>query len=278
MKVGRLVRRGGIALALAGGSAGVAGAQDHVANPHVSISLVPEFQGAVPGAVLAVAVRFQLEPGWHIYWENPGQAGIATSVRWSVSPGIGVGPVTWPVPALLLVSGIVTHVHYGDVALATRLMLPPKPQLSPVRIAAELRYGVCRDLCLPGSARLSLELPWVSGPPRPEPGWGEMARRIAGREPAPQGGPSVTATLQDSVVVLEVRSPTALAGQVTFFPADQGIASAAVTATVSPTARTATLRLPLVGSPAGPLRGVLVLGDPSVPSPTGFAVSVRLRR
>ena len=278
MKIGRLVRRSGIAVALAGGSAGGAGAQDHLANPHLDISLVPEFQGAVPGTSLGVAVRFQLEPGWHIYWENPGQAGIATSVRWSVSPGIGVGPVTWPVPALLLVSGIVTHVHHGDVALATSLALPPGPRLSPVRIAAEIRYGICRDLCLPGSARLSLELPWVGSLPRPDPGWAEIGRLIAGREPAQRGGPSVTATLQDSVVVLDVRSTRALAGQVTFFPADQGIASAAVTTTVSPTARTATLRLPLVGSPAGPLRGVLVLGDPSAPSPTGFAVSVRLGR
>jgi DsbC/DsbD-like thiol-disulfide interchange protein len=278
MNLGRLVRRGGIALVLAGGSAGVAGAQDRVANPHVSISLVPEFQGAVPGASLAVAVRFQLEPGWHIYWENPGQAGIATSVRWSVSPGIGVGPVTWPVPTLLLVSGIVTHVHYGDVALATRLTLSPKPQLSPVRIGAEIRYGVCRDLCLPGSARLSLELPWVGSPPRPDLGWAETGRLIAGRAPAQRGGPSVTARLQDSVVVLDVRSTMALAGRVTFFPADQGIASAAVTTTVSATARTAKLRLPLVGSPAGPLRGVLVLGDPSAASSTGFAVSARLRR
>jgi hypothetical protein len=105
-----------------------------------------------------------------------------------------------------------------------------------------------------------------------------VARLLVNRHPPLQDAPSVQGTLRDSVIVLDVQSPRALAGQVTFFPADQGIASAAVTAIVSPTARRATLRLPLVGSPAGPLRGVLVLGNPSASTPVGFPVSVRLRR
>ena len=278
MRVVRLARCGGIALALAAGTAVVAGAQDRVVNPHVTVSLVPEFQGAVPGSPLHLAVRFQLEPGWHIYWENPGQAGIATNVNWSVSPGIGVGALDWPVPELLPISGIITHVHHGDVVLVTRLSLPSKPPLSPVRIGAALRYGVCRDLCLPGSAELSLELPWVAGTARPDPAWRQVARLLANRQAPPEDAPSVQGTLRDSVVILEVQSSRALSGQVTFFPADQGIASAAVTAIVSPAARRATLRLPLVGSPAGPLRGVLVLGNPSASTPIGFPVSVRLRR
>lgn len=277
MRGGRLARCGGIALAVAGGTAVTAGAQDRVVNPHVTVSLVPEFQGAVPGAPLHLAVRFQLEPGWHIYWENPGQAGIATSVKWSVPPGIGIGPLDWPVPELLPIAGIVTHVHHGDVVLVTRLSLPSQPLPGRVRIRAAIRYGVCRDLCLPGSAELSLELPWVTREALPDPAWRQVTRLLANRR-APLDAPSVRGTLQDSVVVLEVQSPRALAGQVTFFPADQGIASAAVTTIVSPTARRAILRLPLVGSPAGPLRGVLVLGNPSASPPIGFPVSVRLRR
>ena len=278
MRLGRLARCGGLAMILLGGGARAAGAQERAANPHVTISLVPEVLAAVPGTSPRLAVRFQLEPGWHIYWENPGQSGIATRVTWSLSPGIRVGTLEWPVPELLLVSGIATHVHHGDVALVTGLTLPPKPPLGPVRIVAEIRYGVCRDLCLPGSARLALELPWTSGVPRPDPGWSEVARQIARRQPSSPGGPLVTATLRDSVVVLQIQSTEALAGQVTFFPLDQGVATAAVTALVPATARRATLNLPLVGSPAGPLRGVLVLGDPSAPAPVGFPVSVRVRR
>ena len=278
MRLGRLARCGGIALAAAGGTAVAAGAQDRVANPHVTVSLVPEFQGAVPGSPLHLAVRFQLEPGWHIYWENPGQAGIATSVKWSVPPGIGIGALDWPVPELLPIAGIITHVHHGDVVLVTRLSLPSRPLLSPVRIGAAIRYGVCRDLCLPGSAELSLELPWVTREARPDPAWRPVARALVNRRAPPGDAPSVHGTLRDSVVILEVQSPRAMAGQVTFFPADQGIASAAVTAIVSPTARRAILRLPLVGSPAGPLRGVLVLGNPSASAPLGFPLSVPLRR
>jgi hypothetical protein len=105
-----------------------------------------------------------------------------------------------------------------------------------------------------------------------------VAQLLASRQPSRRDIPSVLGTLRDSVVILEIESTRALAGQVTFFPADQGVASAAVTSILSPTARHATLRLPLVGSPAGPLRGVLVLGNPSAAAPIGFPVSVHLRR
>lgn len=249
--------------------------QEVVANPHVTLSLVPEHRGAAPGQRLAVAVRFQLEPGWHVYWEHPGQSGIATTIIWSASEGVSFGPVTRPVPELLRIAGIVTHVHHGDLALATSASLPAAPARSPLRITAEVRYGVCRDLCLPGKATLRLEIPWTGMRRVPNPGWAEVDRVVRSRQPAVTGGPVVTARLADSVAVLQVSGTGPLPDQLTFFPADRGVASAAVTVAVPAGTSRATLRLPLVGTPAGPLRGVLVAGDPGAAA-AGWLQSIPL--
>jgi len=80
------------------------GAQDIVRNPHVTISLVPEWRGVVPGRSMGLAVRFQLEPGWHVYWENPGESGIATAVEWTLPPGFRAGALRFPIPERLVIA------------------------------------------------------------------------------------------------------------------------------------------------------------------------------
>jgi thiol:disulfide interchange protein DsbD len=277
MKGGPVARAGQLLWLLAGLTAPLP-AQDRVANPHVRISLVPEFSAVRPGGAVGLAVRFELDPDWHIYWENPGQSGIATTVDWSVPPGSRVAALSWPVPERFLVAGIVTHVHHGSLALTTRLTLPAPPGSGPARIGAEVRYGICRDSCIPGSARLAVELPWVMAEPRPNPDWGVVTRIASARAALPPGAaPPVTGRLEDSVAVLVVRLPAGAPPQVTFFPADRGVAPGAVSGLAGGDRR-AVLRLPLVGTPAGPLRGILVLGDPDQAAPRGYLLSVRLAR
>lgn len=251
-------------------------AQEQVANPHVTISLVPEFRQAAPGRITGVGVRFQLEPGWHIYWENPGQSGIATEIAWSVTPAGRIGALRWPVPELFPIAGVVTHVHHGDVVLTTDLTLPPSPAASPLRIIADIRYGICRDLCIPGKARLVVELPWARGAPAPAAQWRTVRALAAERQILPSGGPMVRGRLQDSLVALEVRSDRPLPGRIEFFPSQRGIAPAAVSIAVPPGATRATLLLPLIGTPAGTLRGVLVTADAPRAARTGYQVEIAL--
>src|SRR5262249_49322754 len=42
-------------------------------------------------------VLLALRPGWHVYWLNPGDAGLPTSVRWTMPDGFTVGALRWPV-------------------------------------------------------------------------------------------------------------------------------------------------------------------------------------
>ena len=51
---------------------------------HVTASLISETRNAVPGRPLHLALRQQIQPGWHTYWSNPGESGLPTTIVWSL--------------------------------------------------------------------------------------------------------------------------------------------------------------------------------------------------
>ena len=71
----------------------VAAAQDGRVQrtERIAAELVPMSQWAAPGSTAIVAVRQDIEPGWHTYWRNPGDSGGATTLTWTVPAGIRAG-------------------------------------------------------------------------------------------------------------------------------------------------------------------------------------------
>ncbi len=247
-----------------------------VRNPHVTLSLIAERTAVREGESFRTGVRLQVEPGWHVYWKNPGESGIATAVTWVLPEGFRAGPLSYPVPAIEDVAGIRTHVHQGDLVLAATIRPTPRPGTSPVRLVARVSYGVCRDVCLPGSATLTLDLPW--GPAQPNPAWWEASALLASRLPKPASPFRATATIRDTAATVTLRPAAggARPAQITFFPEDRAVIRGAVSVSVPAGSDSVVLRLPLASSPAGPLRGVLVTGDPRSALPTGYRFSVHL--
>ena len=266
-------------VALAGASS--AQAQETVANPHVVISLVPEHPAVVPGQPFRVALRFQPEEGWHIYWRNPGQSGIATTVRWTLPAGFRTDSLAWPVPELYDIAGILTHVLHGESVLLTTVTPPLAPASSPARIDAAIHYGICKDVCLPGVAHLSLPLGWARPDSRESRvesrEWTAALRAAEARRPR-SGGPLVEARVADTMLVLTVRARPGqpLPDTVTFYASDRDVLPAAVRAVVRRGATSVTLRAPLRETPAR-VRGVLVGGSPSAARPVGWGVEVAVR-
>ncbi len=47
---------------------------------------------------VTLGFQVELEPGWHLYWVNPGDAGLAPNARWTLPEGFTAGPLRHPVP------------------------------------------------------------------------------------------------------------------------------------------------------------------------------------
>ena len=110
-----------------------------------------------------IGVLFDLDPGWHLYWRDPGESGLATRLDWSV-PGAGLEPIAWPAPSAFRESeGLFTTYGYeGRVLLATRAIFgigAPRERVAKVR--AELL--VCEVECIPASFALESRLDGAVG-------------------------------------------------------------------------------------------------------------------
>ena len=108
-----------------------------------------------------LGVLFDLDPGWHLYWRDPGESGLPTQLSWSV-PGATVEPVAWPAPAAFRESeGLFTTFGYqGRVLLATRAVFGtgvPRERIA--RVRADLL--VCEIECIPASLALERRLDTV---------------------------------------------------------------------------------------------------------------------
>ena len=52
-----------------------------------------------PGSQIEGLIQFYLDPGWHLYWKNPGDSGLAPTFDWQLPNGITVKEIKWPVPS-----------------------------------------------------------------------------------------------------------------------------------------------------------------------------------
>jgi thiol:disulfide interchange protein/DsbC/DsbD-like thiol-disulfide interchange protein len=135
------------------------GAPAHAAN-NIAASLVPESRTVAPGETVTLALVMLPNKGWHGYWKNPGDSGIETSIAWTLPDGMSAGPIQYPVPEQLIISGLMNYVYSGQytqlIDLAVPSGLAPGTRL-PLR--GRVDYLACTDqICVPESAQIATEL------------------------------------------------------------------------------------------------------------------------
>lgn len=130
------------------------------AGPHIAMSLVAETATPAAGSEVTLAFDARPEPGWHGYWRNPGDAGLAPVPAWTLPAGVTAGPLAYPVPQRLLLAGLMNYVYEGPYAHLVALKVPAGlagGTRLPVRI--KLDYLVCtREICVPESVTLGVDL------------------------------------------------------------------------------------------------------------------------
>jgi DsbC/DsbD-like thiol-disulfide interchange protein len=139
--------------------AGIAAAQSFTAS-HAKISLISETNSFEAGQSSWVGVLFDLEKGWHIYWVNPGDSGEPPKVQWQLPPGFQAKDVRWPTPMRLGTGTVIDYGYEGRVLLPVRMQAPAdyKPG-KPVTLSADIRYLICREVCIPAKGQASLTIP-----------------------------------------------------------------------------------------------------------------------
>ncbi|RMH41452.1 MAG: hypothetical protein D6688_11430 [Alphaproteobacteria bacterium] len=102
-------------------------------------------------------IRVTLEPGWKTYWRSPGQAGLPPRFDWAGSDNVKAVEVRWPRPKIDRRNGLMT-IGYVDEVVFPLVVHPERPGQD-VRLAVKMDFGVCEEICVPTTVRLSARLP-----------------------------------------------------------------------------------------------------------------------
>jgi len=156
--------------------------------PHGTVELIAEPQWIVAGGNVNFGLHFELEKGWHIYWINPGDSGETPRVKWQLPMGLTARAIEWPAPRRLGTSSIVDFGYEDAVTLIVPMHADAhlRDQQS-VQLGAQVSVLVCREMCIPGKAQVSLTLPIKPQAPSADSRTAELfaASRKALPRPAP---------------------------------------------------------------------------------------------
>ena len=113
---------------------------------------------ARPGDTIWAGVDMKMEPGWHTYWKNPGDAGMATKIQWQLPPGVTAGEIQWPLPEKLPPAEVTTYGYNNEVILIVPLKLAADLKPGPLDLKAKVSWLECKEVCIPANASVEATL------------------------------------------------------------------------------------------------------------------------
>lgn len=117
---------------------------------------------------LFAGVEIQLDPGWKTYWRTPGDSGgLPPHFEWSRSKNVQAVKVLYPAPRRFK-DAIGDSVGYSG-AVVFPVEFQREKKSAPAVLHLSFQYGICREICIPAEAELSLTIPAeIKGADSPE--------------------------------------------------------------------------------------------------------------
>lgn len=195
------------------------------------VRLIAERAAVAPGAPFTLAVELKTRPGWHTYWLNPGDSGLAPTLNWRLPEGVRLVHVAFPAPDRIEEEGLVSLGYTNQVWLLADFATDAKlADAQRLEVGVSVDWMVCRDVCLPlkGGDAVRLNVDEVSAVQATAVSEAEFSRWRA-KVPQPADGWAVRAQLERRGLRLRVQpasgaGPTAAAwGRAQFYPIRRGV-------------------------------------------------------
>ncbi|MFZ4164927.1 protein-disulfide reductase DsbD family protein [Brevundimonas sp. NPDC058933] len=182
---------------------------------------------AAPGSTAVVAVRQQIEPGWHTYWRNPGDSGGPTTLDWTLPNNVSAGDIVWPLPRRQRLQSLMNYGYEGEVFLPVPIEIPADARPGQtLRLTTRALFMVCSDqMCVPDELTLSLDLRVQEGAAPLDPRWGQKIQTLVQTAPGPAGIDARAAFADGQLTLTATGGPLAGAAPkwAYFFPFEGGV-------------------------------------------------------
>lgn len=148
-----------LALVLVMGAVPVLAQDQADTSPHSDAELVTDRVAVQPGESFDVALRIDMEEGWHSYWINSGDSGLETRIRWDVPDGVEVDDIRWPYPERIDTNPFTTYGYHDVVYLFSEVTIPEDFQGDVLSLSARADWLICADICLPAYEDVAIDIP-----------------------------------------------------------------------------------------------------------------------
>ena len=112
-----------------------------VRTSHLTVELVTETTSIAPNHDFLAGLHFVLDPGWHIYWINAGDAGEPPRVDWHLPAGITAGDLQFPAPERLPLGPLMDFGYQHEVLL-------PIPMRADASSSSRNERSPARPICI----------------------------------------------------------------------------------------------------------------------------------
>jgi thiol:disulfide interchange protein DsbD len=184
---------------------------------HTDAALVLGKAAVKPGGELWAGIRFRPDPHWHVYWRNPGDSGLAPTVKWSLPQAVRAGELRWPCPQRIEVGGLTSYGYEGEVTLLSPVTVSVQAARGNVVAKAHVDFLACQVECEPGSVEVAADLA-VAGEERAAPQDSRLSieQALSGL-PIDPGAVPVSGRIKDGELVLKVSLPPGQSRSVVYF-------------------------------------------------------------
>lgn len=124
---------------------------------HSQVTLHLETLQAKPGDSVYAAFEFTLDKDWHIYYKNPGDSGIAPTIKIK-TPEITPLEILFPPPEKIIAASLTSYGYHGHAVLLVPLKVVADTKAGTVKVEGKLDYLECRESCLPAGGDFSFDL------------------------------------------------------------------------------------------------------------------------
>ena len=172
-----------------------------------------------PGDELLVGFKFTLNPGWHTYWENPGDAGEGASIKWNLPNDVDASKILWPGPERIPVEPLMTFGYEDEVVLLTKISTSAASAI-PLNLNAQVSWYTCKEICIPQEAEVSIPIKLGSKTPSVSKG---LLEETLGKVPVEFNGTYRVNKLDDSYVLQGEFEKMDQYDSMYFFPKEYGL-------------------------------------------------------
>ncbi|MBE32812.1 hypothetical protein CL647_01585 [bacterium] len=107
---------------------------------------------------LTVLVTLTHQEGWHSYWKNPGESGLATTIKWELPAGFQAGDINWPMPQAIQFGDLINFGFKDPVNLVIPIQINTSVKEGEYLLKGKINWLVCKESCIPESTSVSIPI------------------------------------------------------------------------------------------------------------------------